>query len=179
MNALFNTYKALILGSVISFVISIFSTGEISYNSMVSGYSILTLGVMIIILILYSKVSQTGENSWLLVLKNFGPFLSMLSIIAFVLYLIIYYKKPILNNQVSESYHTFSNITTILLLIQIYIVYTNIVSDEFSSGDKNKFKLSNTTTGVLILLSLLTSMSSLILFVILKYFRADGFQVLG
>ena len=44
-------YKALIMASVIGFIISFFSKGSVSYGAMLAGYSVLVLGVMMILLI--------------------------------------------------------------------------------------------------------------------------------
>ena len=49
--------------------------------------------------------------------------------------------------------------------------------------DKQEFKtnghISSITTGLLYLLGVLSSISTIIIYVILKYFRADGFQTLN
>lgn len=77
----------------------------------------------------------------------------------------------IMANHVSQSYYTFSNIAIVLLLLQLYIVYTNISSDKFETSGK----LSKVTSSLIYLLAVLTSMCSLILFIILKYYTTDGF----
>ena len=44
-----------------------------------------------------------------------------------MLYLLVKYKKPIINSEVSPSFNTFSNITLFLILILIYFVYNNLI----------------------------------------------------
>ena len=173
-------YKALIIGSVVSFLISFFSSGKMAYGSIISGYSILTLGVMLILTILITKVLETTKNDStkqiiISILMTLGPFLLMLAVIGFVLYLIIFYKDPILDNQVSQNYYTFSNITLILLLIQLYIIYQNITTKEFDTTGK----ISKVTSSLIYLIGVLTSISAMIIYIILKYFRTDGFQMLN
>jgi hypothetical protein len=173
-------YKALIIGSVVSFLISFFSTGKMSYNSLISGYSTLTLGIMLILTILISKILEVTKNDtasqmFISILISLGPFLLMLAVIGFILYLIIFYKTPILDNQVSQSYYTFSNITIILLLIQIYIVYKNITTKEFDVSGK----ISKVTSSLIYLIGVLSSLSAMIIYIVLKYFRTDGFQGLN
>jgi hypothetical protein len=173
-------YKALIIASVVSFLISFFSTGNMSYNSLISGYSTLTLGIMLILTILISKILEITKNDpvsqmFITILVSLGPFLLMLAVIGFILYLIIFYKTPILENHVSQSYYTFSNITIILLLIQIYIVYKNINTKEFDISGK----ISKVTSSLIYLIGVLTSFSAMIIYIILKYFRTDGFQMLN
>lgn len=172
-------YKALIFGSAITFIISNLTTGANSYNSLITGYSILILGILMILTIMITKILDVQKSSstmqiFLSIIMTLGPFLLMLGIIGFMLFLIIYYKTPILENQVSSSYGTFSNITLMLLLIQVYIVYTNIDTDEF----KINCKISQLTSVVLYFLGVITIMYILTIYVILKYFRADGFQML-
>jgi hypothetical protein len=172
-------YKALIIASVVSFLISFFSTGNMSYNSLISGYSTLTLGIMLILTILISKILEITKNDpasqmFITILVSLGPFLLMLAVIGFILYLIIFYKTPILENHVSQSYYTFSNITIILLLIQIYIVYKNINTKEFDISGK----ISKVTSSLIYLIGVLSSLSAMIIYIVLKYFRTDGFQLL-
>ena len=84
----------------------------------------------------------------------------------------IFYKDKIINEQVSQNYHSFSNITVILILIQLYIIYTNISTDRFISSGK----LSKITSSIIYLMNVLTIISSIILFTILKYYTTDGFK---
>lgn len=168
-------YKALIIASVIGFLISFFSQGTVSYGSMLAGYSILVLGISMILLILFTQILKVTQNDSAFqiistILMTSGPFLLMLGIIGFVLYLLIKYKDPINDNHISQSYHTFSNITIILLLIQIYMVYTNIATKEFEVSGK----MSKVTSSLIYLLGVLTGMCSMIMYIILKFFRTDG-----
>jgi hypothetical protein len=170
-------YKALMFGSAISFIISNFTTGKNSYNSLISGYSILILGIMMILTILITKILEIQNTSTtmqiiLAIAMELGPFLLMLAIIGFMLFLIIFYKTPILENNLSPSYGTFSNITLVLILCQLYIIYGNIDSVEF----KRDGKLSKITSSMLYLIGVLSLFSVGTLYIILKYFRTDGFQ---
>jgi hypothetical protein len=170
-------YKALMFGSAISFIISNFTTGKNSYNSLISGYSILILGIMMILTILITKILEIQNTSTtmqiiLAITMELGPFLLMLAIIGFMLFLIIFYKTPILENNLSPSYGTFSNITLVLILCQLYLIYNNIDSVEF----KRDGKLSIITSSMLYLIGVLSLFSVGTLYIILKYFRTDGFQ---
>jgi hypothetical protein len=169
-------YKAFVIASVISFIISFFSSGTVSLGSILAGYSLLILGIMMILLILFNKILAVtqGQSLFQIIYSIFsftGPFILMLAIIGFILYLIIFYKQPITEGHVSKSYYTFSNINIILLLLQIYLVYLNIDTDKFETTGK----ISKVTSSLLYLLGVLTGICSIILFTILKYFRTDGF----
>ena len=176
-------YKAFIISAIISFVIGFFSEGNVSLGSYITGYSVLILGIMMILLILFNstmRITEGQSNNGIYgiydkilyaILLPAGPFLLMLGVIAFILYLMIKYKPIILQDHVANGYHSFSNITVILILIQLYIVYTNITSDSFEKTGK----ISKVTSSLIYLLGVLSAISSIILYTILKYFTTDGF----
>lgn len=171
-------YKGFLISSIISFVIGIFSEGKVSFGSYITGYSVLILGIMLILLILFNNIIKTTEGQPSLqilytILLTAGPLILMLFIIGFLLYLMIKYKSIILDNHVSGGYNSFSNINVILILLQLYIVYTNINTDSFEKTGK----ISKVTSSVIYLLSILTGISSIIIYTILKYFTTDGFTI--
>lgn len=170
-------YKSLILASVISFLISFFSSGNVAFGAILSGYSVLILGIMMLLIMLFTEILKVTQGQGLLkifyeLVISTGPFILMLGIIGFVMYLIINYKTIITDHNVSDSYYTFSNITLVLILIQLYIVYTNVSSD----GSR---KISSVTGSLLYLLGILSAWSSLIMFTILKYYTTDGFSIIN
>ena len=169
-------YKALIISAIISFVIGFFSEGNVSLGSYITGYSVLILGIMMILLILFNSIMKITEGQSIFqilytILLTAGPFLLMLGVIAFILYLMITYKSIILEGHVANGYHSFSNINIILILIQLYIVYTNISSDSFEKTGK----MSKVTSSMVYLLGVLSTITSIILYTILRYFTTDGF----
>jgi hypothetical protein len=168
-------YKAFLIGSVISFIIYMVTTGAMSLGAMISGYSILILSIMMILYVLLYNVLQTTQNasffqSLLSMMITCGPFLLMLFIIGFVLYLVIKFKDKILLGHVSNGYSTFSNIIIVLLLLQIYLVYNNINTEKFETSKM----LSKVTNSILYLYGVITAICSITLFTILKNFSADG-----
>ena len=169
-------YKAFIISAIISFVIGFFSEGNVSLGSYITGYSVLILGIMMILLILFNSIMKITEGQSILqilytILLTAGPFLLMLGVIGFILYLMITYKSIILQGHVANGYHSFSNINIILILIQLYIVYTNISSDSFEKTGK----MSKVTSSMVYLLGVLSTITSIILYTILRYFTTDGF----
>ena len=170
-------YKAFIISAIISFVIGFFSEGKVSLGSYITGYSVLILGIMMILLILFNSIMKITEGQSIFqilytILLTAGPFLLMLGVIAFILYLMITYKSIILQGHVANGYHSFSNINIILILIQLYIVYTNISSDSFEKTGK----MSKVTSSMVYLLGVLSAITSIILYTILRYFTTDGFK---
>ena len=173
-------YKGLIITGVISFIIGFFTQGSVSLGSYIAGYSVLTLGIMMVLLIVFNSVLKFTENQSTFqtiytILSTSGPFILMLGVISFILYLMITYKNNIIAEHVSYGYYSFSNIAIILLLIQLYIVYTNISTDSFEKTGK----MPKVTSGIIYLFGILTAICSIILFTILKYFTTDGFTSLN
>jgi hypothetical protein len=80
------------------------------------------------------------------------------------------YNKNISNNQVSDGYYVFSNMLVALLLVQIIMVYNEIGGDKFESTQT----MSKVTNSLIYLMSLLTGICTLVLFVILRYYTTDG-----
>ena len=168
-------YKALIYVSVILLLISFGTNGNTTIGALISGYSALTLSILMILIMLLNDVMNTFQDKTvsekiIVMLMTCGPFLLMLGVIAFVLYLIITYSKIIKEGNVSNGYYIFSNITIILLLLQIYLLYGNMDTEKF----KQTHKLSSITSSIIYLLGVISTMSALILYTILKYFTTDG-----
>lgn len=171
-----SVYKACILASLVAFIIGFSSNSQTSLGAYISGYSVLTLGIMMILIILFNNVLRISSNGSALqilssILMTSGPFLLMLAVIGFVLYLLINYKDNIIEGNIAPSYNSFSNIIVMLLLVQLYLVYTNINTDNFESTGK----ISKITSSLIYLLGILTAICSIILYTILKYFSTDGF----
>jgi len=171
-------YKSFILSSVICFIIYIFTTENVSYGSMVTGYCTLTFSLFMILFVIFNNILETTKNdsSTYKLISNIlflsGPFILMLIAIGLVLYLIIFYKNKILSQHIPNSFYTFSNINILLLLIQIYIIYNNLNNSNFEETKK----LDKITSSLLYLLGTITFINSIIIFSILRYFSADGFQ---
>ena len=172
-------YKSLIIASVISFIIYFFSSGDVSLVALISGYSVLTFGIMMILyIILYNLLQTTQNNNFQMLLSMIttcGPFLLIFGIVGLVLYLIITYKERILLGHVPNSFYIFNNITIILILLQVYLIYNNITNNKFETTQK----LSKMKTSILYLYGVITAISSITLFNILTNFSADGFSTLN
>jgi hypothetical protein len=176
MNNLYSlVYKALIYVSVILFLISFGTSGNTTISALISGYSALALGILMILIMLLNNVMNTiqGKATFEIIttiLMASGPFLLMLAVIGLILYLIITYSKIIGDGHVSNGYYTFSNISILLFLLQIYLLYSNMDTEKF----KITGKLSSITSSLIYLLGVISSMCALILYTILKYFTTDG-----
>jgi hypothetical protein len=171
-------YKACIYASIVAFILGFFTNSSLSLGAYLAGYSVLTLGILMILVILFSHVLKaTSNNSTMQILSSIlittGPFILMIGVISFVLYLLIKYKNNIIDGHIAPGYNSFSNIIVILLMIQLYLVINNLNNDKFETTGK----MSKVTSSIIYLLGVLTAISSIILYTILKYYSTDGFMV--
>jgi len=179
MNIWYSTiYKACIIGAMIAFIIGFFTQAETSLGAYISGYSVLIFGISMILIVLLSSVLKTTQNAssfqiLFSIMITAGPFILILGIICFILYLLINYRNNIVSGHVSPGYNSFTNIVSVLIFLQLYLVYTNISSDKFQSTGN----ISKLTSSVIYLLGVVTAICSIILYTILKYFTTDGFTV--
>ena len=175
-----SVYKGFIVAGLVSFIVGIFSQGLVSLNSYIAGYSILILAIAMMLIIIFNNILKVNDGSSALqvlssILMTSGPFLIILAVISMVLYLIVKYKSNIIDNRVSGGYYSFSNITALLIFVQLYIIYTNVFSDKF----QNTGKIDKVTSSLIYLLGVLSSMSTAVLYIILKYYTTDGFTTIN
>ncbi len=174
-----SVYKGFIFAGLVSFIVGFFTQGINSINSYIAGYSILILAIAMMLIIIFNNILKVNEGSSPLqtilnILMSAGPFLLILAVISMSLYLIVKYKSNIISNHVSSGYYSFSNITALLIFIQLYIIYSSVFTDKF----QNTGKIEKVTSSIIYLLGVLSSMSVTILYIILKYYTTDGFTTL-
>ena len=104
-------YKACIYASAVAFILGFFTSSNVSLGAYITGYSVLTLGIMMILVILFSHVLRaTSGNSTFQMLSSIlmtaGPFILMLGVISFVLYLLIKYKNNIVEGHIAPGYNS-------------------------------------------------------------------------
>lgn len=169
------TYKALLIAAIISFIIYFFSSGQSSLGALISGLVVLTLSLILIIYtVLYNIIDGLKNASFIqsiiTILNVMGPFLMMLFVICLFLYLLVMNKERIIKGRVPKSYYTFSNIIILILLLEMYFLYKNINSPNFESIKK----FSKMTGIILYFFNIITGISAITLYMILKYYSADG-----
>jgi hypothetical protein len=169
-------YKALIFAGLIAFIVGFFTNDKTSLGAYMAGYSVYILAILMILTILLSNLLRVSANDSLFyqiysIFTVTGPFILILAVISFVLYLLIKYKDNIIAGHVSTGYNSFSNIIVILLFIQFYLVYTNISSDRFQKTGN----MPNVVSSSIYLFGVISAICSIILYTILKYYTTDGF----
>jgi predicted Abi (CAAX) family protease len=166
-------YKACINVTVIVFIIGMSTTGSVSINCYQTGYALLALSIMMILIQLLNNIQskKDGINSIGAIILNILPLTIILGIVSSLLYFNIVYRDIIVKGRVSLGFNIFTNIIVILLLIQSYILYSAVSSKTFQEKG-----IPSVTSGTLLLLAVLTGISTNIIRTILKYFTTDGFD---
>ena len=128
-NWLTNIYKAFIYVSAILFIIALNTTGNTTINASITGYSTMMISLLLIMIVIINGINQTVKEgatffqTLLNIIKTLGPFILVLGIIGFMMYLLIRFKTIISEGRVSSYYNTFSFLSSILVLMQIYLLY--------------------------------------------------------
>lgn len=171
-------YKACIWVSLIMFIIGFITQSDTSLGAFIAGYSVLTLGILMILVILFANVLRVTEEAslWRTIFAmamTSGPFILILGVVSIMLYLFIFYKQRIIDGHIAPGFNTFSGIVSVLLFMQMFILYNSISSERFEATGK----LPRLTSALAYLLNVLTGISTVILFTILKYYSTDGFTL--
>lgn len=153
-------FKGFMFASVSAFMISFFSSGLTAYGAEIAGYSTIILAIIMILLILFQKSSMFSSSCFIL----------LFSVIAFILYLTTTNKTHIVKGRVAPYFKTFSTISIILVMIQTYIMYSSMYSDRFEKTNT----IPAINTYILYFLGIVTFVCSIIMHIILKYYRTDG-----
>jgi hypothetical protein len=170
-------YKSFIYAGVISFILGFFTDSNTSLGAYIAGYSILLLAILMILIISFNNILNVDGNISTFqllysIIMMTGPFILILGIIAFVLYLLVKYQSNIVDGNVAPGYNSYSNIIVILLLIQIYLIYSNMDTEKFRITGT----LSKVTSSIVYFIGVITAICSIILYRVLKYYSTDGFS---
>ena len=168
-------YKSILFVSLIFLILSFFLSGQVQVGSQIAGYSSLILSVLMIIIILISMYYRVIKDAGVLstmktMITLIGAPLLLLGILGFSLYLVIAYYNIIVNGRISNGYYVFSYITTFLILLVSYLLYSNINSPEFEKTGR----VPSTQNAFAYLISLVALSSTMIVSTILRYFTTDG-----
>jgi hypothetical protein len=180
MNNLYSSiYKAFLYAGMISFIIGFLTDSKTSLGAYITGYSVLILAVLMILVILFANILKSNPTSIFNLMNSIimisGPFLLILGIITFLLYLLIKYKDNITDGKVAPGYYSFSNIIVLLLFLNFYLVHTNLDTEKIEFTGK----MSKVVSSILYLIGVITAICSIILYTILKYYSTDGFSTIN
>jgi hypothetical protein len=136
------------------------------------GYSFIVTGTLLLIGYLLNNMNTINGSSFSLIssLITVGPFVLLIGILIYMIYLLSYYFSQITAGHISSGYYTFMNIFIVLLMIEFYVFYNGTQDKVFkTTGTVGKI-----TGMILYLLELVSIVTAITLGIVLKYFSTDG-----
>lgn len=163
-------YILFMILSIFAFLISLLTPRSVSLTFGLIGYLVLGFSIMMLLLNTFKNLI-IERNNILQIIANSLPFILMIGVICFIIYIVVLYRSIIITGRVSDSYYTFNTMTTVLMIIQtIYIIYVNISNEQF----KNKGIMPKIMSSLFYLFVLCATITSIKMFIPLKYFTTDG-----
>jgi len=163
-------YVLFMIISIISLFISIFLSKSASLNCQLTGYLILVLALMMLLVIIFKNLLVVNTSFFRIMLYSL-PFIFMLGIICFILYTILFFKSIIIKGHLSSSYYTYNIITILLMIMQtIYILYAYLTNYQF----KTNGTMPKIMTSLFYLFITFVTITSINMYIPLKYFTTDG-----
>jgi hypothetical protein len=161
--------KGFIYCSAILFIISIFSSNDTSFQSLVVAYVTLASGVTLITLPILNNslksVSSINIEAIQILAESVGPFILWLGVIGCLLSLSIVYHSQISNGLVSTNYTNYTNLSSLLFLFSIWIATSKVTRDGSLPKKYNYISL---------LANVLNAICVVILYIILTVQTTDG-----
>jgi hypothetical protein len=136
------------------------------------GYSFIVTGTLLLIGYLLNNINVISGSNFSLIssLITVGPFVLLIGILIYMIYLLSYYFSQITAGHISSGYYTFMNIFIILLIVEFYVFYNGIQDKAF----KTTGTIGKITGMILYLLELVSIVTAITLGIVLKYFSTDG-----
>lgn len=170
-------YTSILFVSIILFIISFFVSGTSKLACSIAGYSCISITILMVLGFSLNNLSRianaTNLSNWNFIqrlLTVSGPFILLLGIIGYSLYLLINYQSRITNGHVTNEYSTFSTISIVLMLLEMYTFYSSMNSELF----KNSGRIPKISYSIMYLIGVINVVCVMILGTILKYFTTDG-----
>ena len=165
-------YNSLLVVGVIIIFCTMGSNSASNLTGTIIGYSFIVTGTLLLIGYLLNNMNATSGSNFSLIssLVTIGPFVLLIGILIYMIYLLSYYFSQITAGHISSGYYTFMNIFIILLIVEFYVFYNGIQDKAFkTTGTVGKI-----TGMILYLLELISIVTAITLGIVLKYFSTDG-----
>lgn len=163
-------YKSLIIVGIIIILATIGSASSVNLKGTILGYWFIGIGILILIATTMKIVINAGASSNINILNILGPFLLILGAIGYTMYLLIIHFNRISDGNISSGYVNFSNVSLMLMMIQLYIFYLGTNTKEYQ--DKKSF--SKIYSSLLYLIGFLNIIAVVTVGIVLTYFTTDG-----
>ena len=165
-------YNSLLVVGVIIIFCTMGSNSASNLTGTIIGYSFIVTGTLLLIGYLLNNMNSISGSSFSLIssLITVGPFVLLIGILTYMIYLLSYYFSKITAGHISSGYYTFMNIFIVLLMIEFYVFYNGTQDKVFkTTGTVGKI-----TGMILYLLELVSIVTAITLGIVLKYFSTDG-----
>jgi hypothetical protein len=178
-NELSIIYNSFLFLGLLFAVISVFISGSSVYMINILSSSCLIAGLILIIgqmmIVLNKTVNEsTSPLGFLgifnLMKTNIGPFVCVLAILGFLLYLNIQFKDKIGSGHLPDEFYLFTNLNILVICAQAFIFFSGMQKKK----DSNIEFLPLTYSTFLYLLCLININLVIIQYNILRYFTTDG-----
>jgi hypothetical protein len=164
-------YKSLIVVGIIIILATIGSASSVNLKGTIVGYGFIGFGILILIATTMMMVQGVGPSSNMFNIINIlGPFLFILGAIGYTMYLLIVHFNRISDGNISSGYVNFSNVSLMLMMLQLYIFYLGTNTKEYL--EKKSF--SKIYSSLLYLIGFLNIIAVITIGIILTYFTTDG-----
>ena len=163
-------YISLITVGIILLFATIGSTSMDSLNGSIAGYFLIAIGMAILISFIIGISSKNGSQNIISAIFSVGPFFVTIGIVAYILYLLFTYKDRIAQGNIAPGYANFTNISVILILLQLFLFYMGTQKQSFQRDNK----LDRVYSGLLYFVGVINIVAVITIGIILKYFSTDG-----
>jgi len=165
-------YNSLLVVGVIIIFCTMGSNSASNLTGTIIGYSFIVTGTLLLIGYLLNNMNATSGSNFSLIssLVTIGPFVLLIGILIYMIYLLSYYFSQITAGHISSGYYTFMNIFIILLMVEFYVFYNGTQDKVF----KTTGTIGKITGMILYLLELVSIVTAITLGIVLKYFSTDG-----
>jgi len=156
---------SLVAGSGLVLILTSGKTDKSAVTAFQVAYSILFCVVCYKAVLAGSKLNLSSSVGMIAKAMNFiimfYPFLAILAVILWILVLVSLYYDRITGGNVSDYYTSFMNIASVMLLIQIYMIFSETTP------------LSLKTYSLLRMLAVLSALSVITVSIVLKFYVTD------
>ena len=169
MTILSNTF--IIVGTLLLFITS----GSTSIGGILAGYSFIGIGLLLTLSYTIKLIndSSSESKSWFGVIS---PFILILSVIGYSIYLVVTYQNKIKSGHISQGYYNFSNISIVLILVQLMLFYSSSSSqtaNDSSKEGKGGMKIDRVFSMLLFFIGILNIVTVITIGIILALFNTD------
>lgn len=162
-----NIVYAVIIASSLIIATTTEINGQNALVGLMSGYGSILAAIFLLLVWLFKYTTGSSYFSKLILVS---PFILIIAfIILIMVYLSVFFRR-IEKNDVPKSYYTFSRLSYLFIIAQIFIILSSISSDTFS----NLKTFGNKTFSILMLMATLNAIWVIYLGVILRFYTADG-----